>query len=93
MSQVAEIQYYHHGRFRVAGGVLPDAITAYQTFGNPKNPVIVFPTCYGGKLDSEFSRVLPIQWLELELANGLLGQSYMVGEDKVLLCGLSLFSS
>ncbi|KAG1788823.1 Alpha/Beta hydrolase protein [Suillus plorans] len=53
MSQVAEIQYYHHGRFRVAGGVLPDAITAYQTFGDPKNPVIVFPTCYGGKLDSQ----------------------------------------
>ncbi|KAJ8591180.1 alpha beta hydrolase fold protein [Rhizopogon salebrosus TDB-379] len=68
MSQESEIQYYHHGRFRVAGGVLPDAITAYQTFGNPKNPVIVFPTCYGGKLDN----------------NGLLGQSYMVGEDKVL---------
>ncbi|KAG2368433.1 Alpha/Beta hydrolase protein [Suillus spraguei] len=53
MSQVAEIQYYHHGRFRVAGGVLPDAITAYQTFGDPKNPVVVFPTCYGGKLDSQ----------------------------------------
>ncbi|KAG2150371.1 Alpha/Beta hydrolase protein [Suillus clintonianus] len=67
MSQDLEIQYYHHGRFRVAGGVLPDAITAYQTFGDPKNPVIVFPTCYGGKLDT----------------NGLLGQSYMVGEDKV----------
>jgi len=53
MSQDSEIQYYHHGRFRVAGGVLPDAITAYQTFGDPKNPVIVFPTCYGGKLDSK----------------------------------------
>jgi hypothetical protein len=57
MSQESEIQYYHHGRFRVAGGVLPDAITAYQTFGNPKNPVIVFPTCYGGKLDSESLRL------------------------------------
>ncbi|KAG1867231.1 alpha beta hydrolase fold protein [Suillus subalutaceus] len=53
MSQVAEIQYHHHGRFRLAGGVLPDAITAYQTFGDPKNPVIVFPTCYKGKLDSQ----------------------------------------
>lgn len=53
MSQDAEIQYYHHGRFRVAGGVLPDAVTAYQTFGDPKNPVIVFPTCYGGKLGSQ----------------------------------------
>jgi homoserine O-acetyltransferase len=53
MSQVTEIQYYHHGRFRVAGGVLPDAITAYQAFGDPNNPVIVFPTCYLGKLASQ----------------------------------------
>ncbi|KAH7888666.1 alpha beta hydrolase fold protein [Phlebopus sp. FC_14] len=63
-----EIQYYHHGRFRVAGGVIPDAITAYCTYGDPKNPCIVFPTCYGGKLGN----------------NGLLGQEYMVGEDKIL---------
>jgi hypothetical protein len=60
MSQVTEIQYYHHGRFRVAGGVLPDAITAYQTFGDPKNPVIVFPTCYLGKLASESSKAVLI---------------------------------
>lgn len=46
----AEIQYYHHGRFSVAGGILPDAVTAYQTYGNPQNPCIVFPTCYGAKL-------------------------------------------
>ncbi|THH08385.1 hypothetical protein EW145_g2745 [Phellinidium pouzarii] len=49
------IRYFHHGRFRVAGGVLPDAITAYQTFGNAANPCIVFPTCYGGKLDVFFA--------------------------------------
>ncbi|KAH0827894.1 alpha beta hydrolase fold protein [Lanmaoa asiatica] len=47
------IQYYHHGRFRVAGGIIPDAVTAYCTYGDPKNPCIVFPTCYGGKLDSQ----------------------------------------
>ena len=46
------IQFYHHGRFRVSGGVLPDAVTAYQTYGDKNNPCIVFPTCYGGKLDS-----------------------------------------
>ncbi|KAF9479577.1 alpha/beta-hydrolase [Pholiota conissans] len=61
-------EYYHHGRFRVVGGVIPDAITAYRTYGNPANPCIVFPTCYGGKLDT----------------SSLLGQAYMVGEDKVL---------
>ncbi|KAH7914140.1 alpha beta hydrolase fold protein [Hygrophoropsis aurantiaca] len=53
MSQITEVQHYHHGRFRVAGGILPDAITAYCTYGNPANPCIVFPTCYGGKLDSQ----------------------------------------
>lgn len=55
----SEIQYYHHGRFRVAGGVIPDAITAYRTYGDPANPCIVFPTCYGGRLDSEH---LSIDW-------------------------------
>ncbi|KAL6308214.1 homoserine O-acetyltransferase [Sparassis latifolia] len=44
------IKVYHHGRFKVAGGVLPDAVTAYQTFGDPANPCIVFPTCYGAQL-------------------------------------------
>ncbi|KAH7926734.1 alpha/beta-hydrolase [Leucogyrophana mollusca] len=50
MSSQAGIKYYHHGRFKVAGGVLPDAVTAYETFGDPKNPCIVYPTAYGGKL-------------------------------------------
>jgi len=45
-----EIQYYHHGQFTLSGGVLLDAITAYQTYGDPKNPCIVFPSCYGAKL-------------------------------------------
>ncbi|KAH9942255.1 homoserine O-acetyltransferase [Epithele typhae] len=44
------VQYHHHGRFKVHGGVLPDAVTAYQTFGDVSNPCIVFPTCYGAKL-------------------------------------------
>ncbi|KAF8799256.1 homoserine acetyltransferase [Phlegmacium glaucopus] len=53
MSPEPSTQYYHHGRLRVSGGVIPDAITAYRTYGNPANPCIVFPTCYGGKLDSQ----------------------------------------
>ncbi|RDX44886.1 homoserine O-acetyltransferase [Lentinus brumalis] len=44
------IQYHHHGRFKVLGGVLPDAVTAYQTYGDRSKPCIVFPTCYGAKL-------------------------------------------
>jgi homoserine O-acetyltransferase len=48
---ITAIQYYRHGRLKVAGGVLPDAVTAYQTYGDPSNEkVIVFPTCYGTKL-------------------------------------------
>ncbi|KAI0311748.1 homoserine acetyltransferase [Amylostereum chailletii] len=50
---MVETQYYHHGRFNVTGGVIPDAITAYRTYGDPNNPCIVFPTCYGGRLDSQ----------------------------------------
>ncbi|KAI0335111.1 homoserine O-acetyltransferase [Cubamyces sp. BRFM 1775] len=45
--------FYRHGRFQVAGGVLPNALTAYRTYGDPSNPCIVFPTCYGAKLDSQ----------------------------------------
>lgn len=45
-----EIRYFHHGRFEVAGGILPDAVTAYQSYGDPGKPCIVFPTCYGAKL-------------------------------------------
>ncbi|KAG1870161.1 hypothetical protein DFJ58DRAFT_854075 [Suillus subalutaceus] len=41
-------QYYHYGRFELAGGVLPGAVTAYRTHGVPKNDkVIVFPTSFG----------------------------------------------
>jgi len=83
MSAEPPTQYHHHGRFRVAGGVLPNAITAYRTYGNPANPCIVFPTCYGGKLDSEFSEVVLNSGKETELDSSLVGQSYMVGEDKV----------
>ncbi|TFK39505.1 alpha/beta hydrolase fold protein [Crucibulum laeve] len=53
MASQPETQYHHHGRLRVAGGVIPDAITAYRTYGSIENPCIVFPTCYGGKLDSQ----------------------------------------
>ncbi|KAJ3556026.1 hypothetical protein NM688_g2255 [Phlebia brevispora] len=50
---MSETKYHHHGRFAVQGGTLPDAITAYRTYGDPANPCIVFPTCYGGRLDSQ----------------------------------------
>ncbi|KZT29002.1 homoserine O-acetyltransferase [Neolentinus lepideus HHB14362 ss-1] len=68
MSLKAATQYYHHGRFRVAGGIIPNAITAYRTYGAPKNPCIIFPTCYGAKLDD----------------SGLVPQTYMIGKDKAL---------
>ncbi|KAG9316648.1 Alpha/Beta hydrolase protein [Chiua virens] len=78
----AEIKYYHHGRFSVAGGMLPDAITAYQTYGNPQNPCIVFPTCYGAKL------ALGSKWKVVQISPSykfvLAGQDYLVGEGKVL---------
>jgi len=51
MSPQPPTQFHHHGRFHVAGGSLPDAITAYRTYGDPANPCIVLPTYYGGRLD------------------------------------------
>lgn len=75
-------QYHHHGRLRVAGGVIPDAITAYRTYGNPANLCIVFPTCYGGKLDSKCSHAKHFS-TDGQVDSGLLGQTYLVGDDKV----------
>lgn len=50
MGDQPEIQYFHHGRFKLSGGWLPNAITAYQTYGDPKKPCIVYPSCFGTKL-------------------------------------------
>lgn len=87
---MATVQFYHHGRFRVAGGVLPDAVTAYCTYGDPENPCIVFPTCYGGRLDSTLIRFpLVLDILRYQIDAGLLGQDYMIGVDKVRPCSLS----
>lgn len=78
------IKFYNHGRFRVAGGVLPNAITAYQTFGDKSNPCIVFPTCYGGKLDGrQTSKTVIFQMTQWWQGSGLLDQAYMIGEEKV----------
>ena len=40
MSSQPSKQYYHLGRLRVAGGALPDPITAYRIYGEPTNPCI-----------------------------------------------------
>ncbi|KAI0066168.1 alpha/beta-hydrolase [Artomyces pyxidatus] len=67
MSKESATQFYEHGRFKVAGGVLPSAITAYRTYGDPKNPCIVFPTCYGGRLDSQDYMIGPDKALNPEV--------------------------
>ncbi|GJJ09158.1 hypothetical protein Clacol_003380 [Clathrus columnatus] len=54
MSEIPETQYYRQENFQVEGGTLPIAVTAYRTHGDPSNPCIVFPTCYGGRLDSQY---------------------------------------
>ncbi|KAH9479761.1 Homoserine O-acetyltransferase [Psilocybe cubensis] len=75
---MSETQYHHHGRFPVAGGVLPDAITAYRTYGDPKNPCIVFPTCYGGRLDSQ---------------DYMVGEDKVLSTKKYYVVTLALFSN
>ncbi|KAH8108007.1 Alpha/Beta hydrolase protein [Cristinia sonorae] len=62
----SETKYYHHGRFAVAGGIIPDAITAYRTYGDPKNPCVVFPTCFGAKLDVQVYLVGPGRILDTD---------------------------
>ncbi|PPQ85287.1 hypothetical protein CVT25_010060 [Psilocybe cyanescens] len=75
---MSETQYHHHGRFPVSGGVLPDAITAYRTYGDPKNPCIVFPTCYGGRLDSQ---------------DYMVGEDKVLSTKKYYVVTLALFSN
>ncbi|VDB92224.1 unnamed protein product [Peniophora sp. CBMAI 1063] len=58
--------YYHHGRFPVAGGVLPDAVTAYRLYGDPSKPCIVFPTCYGGRLERQEYMIGPGKALDTD---------------------------
>ncbi|KAF5316721.1 hypothetical protein D9619_006563 [Psilocybe cf. subviscida] len=78
MAPEPETQHHHHGRFKVAGGILPDAITAYRTYGDPANPCIVFPTCYGGKLDSQ---------------SYMVGEDKVLNTKKYYVVTLALFSN
>ncbi|KAF7770658.1 hypothetical protein Agabi119p4_6632 [Agaricus bisporus var. burnettii] len=55
----SKTRHYHHGRLRVEGGIIPEAITAYRTYGDPNNPCIVYPTCYGARLDSQETFIGP----------------------------------
>lgn len=85
MAEDAGTQCYHHGRFKVAGGVLPDAITAYRTYGSPENPCIVFPTCYGAKMrvGSELNVWLYVRRAYVLIIPNCPGQDYMIGTSKV----------
>ncbi|KIJ39900.1 hypothetical protein M422DRAFT_60651 [Sphaerobolus stellatus SS14] len=57
MQNKPETQYYHHGTFHFEGGSIPDGMTAYRTHGDPEKPCIVFPTAYGGRLDSQYHHI------------------------------------
>lgn len=82
MSSEPATQYYHHGRFKFEGGTLPDAFTAYRTYGNSANPCIAFPTCYGGKLDSKWSLYIPDMESTIEAIYRISrsGVSYWIGQ-------------
>ncbi|KAI1815015.1 homoserine acetyltransferase family protein [Poronia punctata] len=46
---MAEYKTFHLGDFALQSGkILENAFIAYKTFGNPKNPAIVYPTWYSG---------------------------------------------
>ncbi|KAI0823362.1 homoserine O-acetyltransferase [Trametes gibbosa] len=78
MTTDSTTQFYHHGRFRLSGGVLPDAVTAYRTYGDLGNPCIVFPTCYGGRLDSQ---------------DYMIGKDKALDPSKYFIITLALFSN
>ena len=67
---MSDVELVHHGRFAVAGGTLSDAFTAYRTYGDPKNPCIVFTVCFGGRIDDK----------------GPWGQDWLIGEGLVSYC-------
>lgn len=47
----SEIQTYNLGDFSLQrGGVIKNAFIAYKTFGDPKNPLIIYPTWYSGDI-------------------------------------------
>ncbi|KAJ3557864.1 hypothetical protein NM688_g1241 [Phlebia brevispora] len=64
MSLNSETQYYHHGRFAMEGGTLPDAVTAYRTYGDPSKPCIVYPTCFGRQLPGQEYMIGPDKALD-----------------------------
>ncbi|KAF7799746.1 hypothetical protein EIP86_010988 [Pleurotus ostreatoroseus] len=78
-----DVKFYHHGRFALAGGTLPGAVTAYRTFGDPKNPCIVSSSNFGGRLDEK----------------GPFNQTWLIGEDlpldprKYFIVTFALFSN
>lgn len=86
----SKTRYHNHGRMHVEGGVLPEAITAYRTYGEPKNPCVVYPTCYGARLDCE----VLIPWIHQSI-NSLrfIAQESFIGADKVFSTILLHFSS
>lgn len=73
-----QVQYHHHGRLRVSGGVLPEAFTAFCTYGDPQNPCIVLPTYYSGKLN------------DLE---ALIGNDKLLDSRRYFIVTLALFSN
>lgn len=51
-----ETQYFSHtltlSRHSEPAGLEFPAKLAYWTFGDPKNPAVLFPTCFDGKLET-----------------------------------------
>lgn len=49
MSGSEEYQVYKLGDFKTdSGEIIPDAQIAYKTFGDSKNPAIIYPTWFSG---------------------------------------------
>ncbi|KAI1865396.1 uncharacterized protein JN550_008444 [Neoarthrinium moseri] len=53
---MAEVKTYHLGDLSLkSGGLIPNALIAYKTFGSSSSPTIIYPTWYSGKIaDNEW---------------------------------------
>ncbi|KAF2276847.1 homoserine acetyltransferase family protein [Westerdykella ornata] len=64
-SNADDFQVYKLGDFKLrSGGVIPDAVIAYKTFGDPSLPAVIYPTWYSGLISDNLWLIGPGKTLD-----------------------------